>query len=208
MSVQALSGEEHQRTIQVKAMSTLTVTHVTPEEYLAAERLSETRSEYLDGGVYPMTGGTANHIRIVSNIITQLNNQLDGRPCDVFPTDMKVRLPDSKKFFYPDVVVVCGELQYYDDRKDIILNPDLVIEVLSPSTEAFDRGAKFQAYRTIETLKEYLLVAQDSPTVEQYVRNGDGSWKFMTVVGLESTLTLPSVECTLNLAAVYKRVEF
>ncbi|HEX6185346.1 MAG TPA: Uma2 family endonuclease, partial [Pyrinomonadaceae bacterium] len=91
-------------------MTTLTVTHVTPEEYLAAERLSETRSEYLDGGVYPMTGGTANHIRIVSNITTQLNNQLDSRPCDVFPIDMKVRLPGSRKFFYPDVVVVCGEL--------------------------------------------------------------------------------------------------
>ena len=189
-------------------MSTLTVTHVTPEEYLAAERLSETRSEYLDGGVYPMTGGTANHIRIVSNIDTQLNNQLDGRPCDVFPIDMKVRLPDSRKFFYPDLVVVCGEVRYHDGRKDIILNPDLVIEVLSPSTEAFDRGAKFRAYRTIESLKEYVLVAQDSPSVEQYVRNDDGSWKFTEAVGLERSLTLPSVECTLSLAAVYKRVEF
>jgi Uma2 family endonuclease len=192
----------------VKAMTTHTDTYVTPEEYLAAERLSETRSEYLDGGVCPMTGGTANHIRIVANITTQLSNQLDGRPCDVFPTDMKIRLPDSRKFFYPDVVVVCGELLYHDSRKDIITNPDLVVEVLSPSTEAFDRGAKFQAYRTIESLKEYLLVAQDRPLVEQYVRNGDGKWTFTETVGLESSLTLPSVECTLNLGAVYKRVEF
>jgi Uma2 family endonuclease len=189
-------------------MSTLTVTHVTPEEYLAAERLSETRSEYLDGGVCPMTGGTANHIRIVSNIDTQLNIQLDGRPCDVFPIDMKVRLPDSRKFFYPDVVVVCGELRYHDERKDIITNPDLVIEVLSPSTEAFDRGAKFEAYRTIESLKEYVLVSQDKPMVEQYVRSGDGKWTFTAVEGLESSIALPSVECTLNLGAVYKRVEF
>lgn len=189
-------------------MMTQTVTRVTPDEYLAAERLSETRSEYLDGGVYPMTGGTANHIRIVSNINTQLNIQLDDRPCDVFPIDMKVRLPDSRKFFYPDVVVVCGELQYHDDRKDIISNPDLVVEVLSPSTEAFDRGVKFESYRTIESLKEYVLVSQDRPLVEQYVRAEGGVWEFKAVEGLESSLALPSIECTLNLSAVYKRVEF
>jgi Uma2 family endonuclease len=188
-------------------MSTLTVTHVTPEEYLAAERLSETRSEYLDGGVYPMTGGTANHIRIVSNIDTQLNNQLDNRPGDVFPIDMKVRLPGSRKFFYPDVVVVYGEVQYHDDRRDIILNPALVIEVLSPSTEAFDRGPKFKAYQSIESLKEYLLVAQDRPFIEQFVRSETGKWEYAAAIGLESSLTLPSIECTLNLAAVYKRVE-
>jgi Uma2 family endonuclease len=189
-------------------MTTHTVTCVTPEEYLAAERLSETRSEYLDGGVYPMTGASANHSRIILSISTELNNQLGDRKCDVFPIDMKVRLPGSRKFFYPDVMVVCGELQFHDDRRDIITNPDLVVEVFSPSTEAFDRGAKFQAYRTLSSLKEYLLVAQESPTVEQYVRNDDGSWNLTTFVGPESTLTLPSVECTLNLAAVYKRVEF
>ncbi|HJQ34321.1 MAG TPA: Uma2 family endonuclease [Pyrinomonadaceae bacterium] len=189
-------------------MSTLTVTHVTPEEYLAAERLSETRSEYLDGGVYPMTGASANHSRIVLNVGGELNNQLHGRGCEAFVLDVKVRLPGSKKFFYPDVMAVCGELQYHDNRKDIITNPDLVVEVLSPGTEAFDRGVKFEAYRTVESLKEYLLVSQDKPLVEQYVRNGDGSWKFKEAAGLESSLTLPSIECTLNLAAVYKRVEF
>ena len=189
-------------------MSTLTVTHVTPEEYLAAERLSETRSEYLDGGVYPMPGGTANHTRIVLNISTELKNQLGDRPCDVFPIDMKVRMPDSRKFFYPDVVVVCGELQFHDERKDIITNPDLVVEVLSPSTEAFDRGVKFEAYRTIESLKEYVLVSQEKPMVEQYVRNDDGKWTYTAVGGLESSLALPSVGCALNLGAVYKRVEF
>lgn len=189
-------------------MSTLTVTRVTPEEYLAAERLSETRSEYLDGGVFPMPGGTANHVRIVVNLTTELVLQLRDRNCDVLPIDMKVRLQESRKFFYPDISVVCGGLQYHDDRKDVITNPDLVIEVLSPSTEAFDRGAKFQAYRTVESLKEYLLVAQDRPLVEQYVRDGEGRWTYMEAAGLESSLTLPSVECTLNLGAVYKRVEF
>ncbi|HEX8293722.1 MAG TPA: Uma2 family endonuclease, partial [Pyrinomonadaceae bacterium] len=170
-------------------MSTLTVTHVTPEEYLAAERLSETRSEYLDGGVYPMTGASLNHVQIVFNIGSELTPQLRTRPCRVLGLDLKVCMPDSRKFFYPDVVVVCGEPQFHDDRTDIILNPILVIEVLSPSTEAFDRGAKFRAYRTIESLKEYVLVAQDSPSVEQYVKDSDGSWKLIEAVGLESSLS-------------------
>lgn len=189
-------------------MSTLTVTHVTPEEYLAAERLSETRSEYLDGGVYPMIGGTVNHNRITINLVLELGTQLGSADCDVHAADLKVCLSDSRKFFYPDVMVICGGLQYHGDRKDIVTNPALVVEVLSPSTEAFDRGAKFEAYRTVESLKEYVLVSQDKPLVEQYVRNGDGSWKFTEAIGLESSLTLPSIGCTLNLAAVYKRVEF
>src|SRR5215204_3971783 len=187
-------------------MTTHTVTYVTPEEYLAAERLSETRSEYLDGGVYPMTGGNINHIRIVANLTAELVIQLRGRKCDVLPTEMKVRLQDSRKFFYPDMTVVCGEPQFHDERTDIILNPILVIEVLSPSTEAFDRGAKFQAYRTLESLKEYLLVSQGTPLIEQYVRGNDGKWTLTTASGLEGSLALPSIECTLNLGAVYDKV--
>lgn len=189
-------------------MTTETVTHVTPDEYLAAERLSDYRSEYLDGSVYPMTGASANHGRIVINVATELAFQLRERDCDVLVADMKVRLPDSRKFFYPDVVVLCGELQFHDERKDIVTNPDLVVEVLSPGTEAFDRGAKFEAYRTVESLKEYLLVSQDRPFVEQFVRSETGKWEYAAAIGLESSLTLPSIECTLNLSAVYKRVEF
>jgi Uma2 family endonuclease len=189
-------------------MTTQTVTYVTPDEYLAAERLSDYRSEYLDGGVYPMTGGSINHIRIVSNLTAELNVQLRGRRCDVLPTEMKIRLQESRKFFYPDVTVVCGEPQFHDNRRDIILNPDLLIEVLSPSTEAFDRGAKFRAYQTIESLKEYLLVSQEKPLVEQYIRNGEGKWTYSAAEGLESSLALPSIECTLNLSAVYDKVDF
>ena len=189
-------------------MSTLAVTHVTPEEYLAAERSSETRSEYLDGGVFPMPGASLNHVQIAINVTTELNIQLRPSPCRVLGMDLKVRMPDSRKFFYPDVVVVCGEPQFHDDRKDVILNPHVVIEVLSKSTEAFDRGAKFQAYRTVESLKEYLLVEQDRPLVEQYVRQEDGKWTLSTAVGLENALTLPSVECTLSLNAVYDKVDF
>jgi Uma2 family endonuclease len=189
-------------------MSTLTVTHVTPEEYLAAERLSEIRSEYLDGGVYPMTGASLNHIQIVSNITVELANQLRGRPCRVLQSELKIRLQESRKFFYPDVTVLCDEPQFHDERRDIILNPLIVVEVLSKSTEAFDRGAKFRAYRTLESLKEYVLVAQDSPSVEQYVKDGNGSWKLVEAVGIESSLALPSIGCTLNLGAVYDKVDF
>jgi Uma2 family endonuclease len=192
----------------MEAMATETVTRVTSDEYLAAERLSEYRSEYLDGSVYPMTGASANHSRIVLNVSTEINIQLRGRRCDVFPIDMKVRLPNSRKFFYPDVVAVCGELEFHDDRRDIILNPDVIVEVLSPSTEAFDRGAKFRAYQTIESLKEYVLVSQNEPLIEQYVRNGEGKWTYAAAEGLESSLTLPSIECTLNLSVVYDKVDF
>jgi Uma2 family endonuclease len=192
----------------MKSMTTQTVTRVTPDEYLAAERLSDYRSEYLDGGVYPMTGGGINHILIAGNVTTELIIQLRARPCRVLAIDLKVRLPDSRKFFYPDVTVTCGELQFHDARKDIILNPDLVIEVLSPSTEAFDRGDKFQAYQTIESLKEYVLVAQDKPLIEQFIRNDEGEWKYKMVAGPESTLALPSIECTLSLSAVYDKVDF
>ncbi|HEX7316798.1 MAG TPA: Uma2 family endonuclease [Pyrinomonadaceae bacterium] len=189
-------------------MSTPTVTHVTPEEYLAAERLSETRSEYLDGGVFPMPGATINHVQLVSNVAFELGLQLRTGPCRVLMSDLKVRMPDSRKFFYPDVVVVCAEPQFHDERKDVILNPDLVVEVLSPSTEAFDRGAKFRAYQTIESLKEYLLVSQGKPLIEQYIRNDDGEWRYRAAEGLESSLTLPSIECTLNLGAAYDKVDF
>ena len=190
-------------------MTTLTqpTTLLTPEEYLAAERAAETRSEYVDGVVYPMTGARLNHQLIVGNLTTELVIQLRGRDYLVLPVDMKVRMPDSRKFFYPDITVIGGKPQFHDDRKDIILNPVLLIEVLSKSTEAFDRGLKFQSYRQVPSLREYLLVAQDMPSIEQYVRQADGSWSFREAEGLEGSLALPSVECTLNLSAVYDKVD-
>ena len=188
-------------------MATQLNTFVSPEEYLEIERKSETRSEYYDGVVYAMTGARINHIRIVTNLAVELATQLRGRRCDVLTNEMKVRLQGSRKFFYPDVTVLCGEPQFHDERRDIILNPLFVIEVLSESTEAFDRGAKFQAYQTLDSLKEYVLVAQDKPIVEQYVRQPDGKWTYTAVAGLESSLAQPSVECTLNLSAVYDKVD-
>ncbi len=190
-------------------MSTLLQqTYVSPDEYLAAERESEFKSEYLDGVVYAMTGASIWHVQIVGNITTALSTHLRQKPCRVLASEMKVRLADSRKFFYPDVTVVCGDPQFHDERTDIILNPLLVVEVLSKSTEAFDRGGKFLAYQQLESLQEYLLVAQERPAVEQFVRQTDGTWTYRAAVGLDSSLTLPSVECTLDLSAVYDKVSW
>lgn len=185
-----------------------TISYVTPEEYLAAEREAETKSEYIDGVVYAMTGAHINHIRIVTNLTAELVIQLRGRKCDVLSNEMKVRMPDSRRFFYPDVTVVCGEPQFHDERTDIILNPILLIEVLSKSTEAFDRGAKFLAYQQLDSLQEYLLVAQDKASIEQFVRQPDGTWNYRAVIGRESSLRLPSVACALNLNSVYDKVDW
>jgi len=183
-------------------------TCVKSDEYLAAERLSEYRSEYLDGVVREKPGGTIWHTHIVVSLGTELGLQLRERSCDVLMFDLKVRVPDSSKFLYPDLTVLCGDPQFHDDCKDVILNPDLVVEVLSENSEAYDRGMKFHAYQTLDSLKEYLLVAQDEPVVEQFVKRADGKWNYKAYHGLEASLTLPSVECTLSLRAVYDKVDF
>lgn len=189
-------------------MFTQPTSYVTPDEYLAAERLAEGRKEYADGVVYEVGGACYAHALIKGNLTRELGLQLRDRRCEVWVSLMKVRLQDSRKFFYPDLVGFRGEPQFYDEHTDILLNPALVIEVLSESTEAFDRGAKFQAYQTMESLKEYVLVAQDKPFVEQFVRQADGKWTYTAVAGLEGSLSLPSVECTLSLSAVYSKVDF
>src|ERR1044071_310231 len=180
--------------------------YLSPEEYLALERQADDKSEYFDGVVHAMSGASLNHNKIVANVITELVQQLRGRPCSALPSDSKVRMPDSRKFFYPDVSVVCGEPQFHDERTDVLLNPILIIEVLSDSTEGFDRGRKFQAYQRLESLHEYILISKDKPVVEQYVRQTEATWKYTAAIGRESSPSLPTIECTLNLSAVYDKV--
>ena len=187
-------------------MSTQPNIYLSPEEYLALERQADEKSEYFDGVVYAMSGASLNHNKIVANVIAELVQQLRGRPCSALPSDIKVRMPDSRKFFYPDVSVVCGEPQFHDQRNDVLLNPILIIEVLSESTEGFDRGGKFQAYQRLESLQEYILISQNRPVVEQYVRQSQAIWQYTAAIGLESSLSLPSIECTLNLSTVYDKV--
>src|SRR5437868_9745242 len=187
-------------------MSTLPSYYLSPDEYLAIERKAEFKSEYVDGVMYAMAGGSERHNLIAGNTLTALNNQLREAPCRVYPSDLKIRIPNSRKFFYPDDSVVCGETQFADEERDVILNPILIVEVLSESTAAFDRGKKFQSYQQIESLQEYLLVAQDEFIVEHYLRQEQNHWLYTKVLGLEETLALPTLKCQLALSDIYSKV--
>jgi len=182
--------------------------HLTPEEYLAIERRSEIRSEYLDGEMFAMTGGSFQHSLIIGNVAGELRQQVRRRGCKVCPNDLRVRVPATGLYTYPDVVVVCGKPFLDDEHLDTLLNPTLIVEVLSLTTEAYDRGKKFEYYRMIESLSEYLLVAQDEPRVEHYLRQQDNRWLLTAVAGLEASITLPSVQCELALAEIYDQIEF
>ena len=181
----------------------------TPEEYLAIERNAASKSEYHAGEIFAMSGASREHIIIVANITTELNTQLEPRDCEVYPNDMRVRTPDTSLYTYPDLVVVCGQPQFEDNSFDTLLNPALIIEVLSPSTEAYDRTRKFAEYRRIPSLVEYVLVAQQECRVTQYVRQpGGGTWLFEEAFEIAKTVHLPSINCKLELERVYRRIQF
>jgi Uma2 family endonuclease len=186
-------------------------------EYLALERESEERHEYLDGYVYAMAGESPEHSDICANLAGILYLQLRGTPCRVWSKDTKVRSgpePRSRRatkglFSYPDLVVVCGAPQFHDTYRDVLLNPTVIIEVLSPSTEAFDRGEKFWRYRTwLPTLSNYLLVSQALPLLEHYVRQAHETWNLSTASTLEESVSLATIACTLRLSEVYDRINF
>ena len=190
----------------------------TEEEYLARERAAEERSEYLDGVIYTMAGESPNHGRVSVNLVLELGTQLRNKPCDVFTKDMKIRsgpLPQRRfstkgLFSYPDLVVVCGKLQVLDEHQDVIINPTVIVEVLSESTQHFDRVAKFQRYQKhLPTLRDYVLVSQTEPLIEHYHRDDDSAvWQYVSVSGLKGVLQLLSIKCRLRLADVYRRVSF
>lgn len=178
-----------------------------PEEYLALEDICEYRSEFDDGLIIAMAGGTREHIRISSNIEKSLDRQLFG-VCETFQSEMKVWVETLRKFYYPDVTVVCGEIVYYKNRRDVVENPVVLIEVLSNSTKIYDKEDKFFAYQNIETFREYLLVHQDKPLIEHFVRQNDQSWKYMAYIGVQTSFSLTSVKAVLNMAEVYERIDF
>lgn len=178
----------------------------TEAEYLTFERESEFKHEYIDGQILAMMGGTGNHSMIAVAIAVTIGNQLDERKCRPFNSDMRVRALNA--YTYPDFSVVCGEVQYADEREDTVLNPTLIIEVLSPSTEGFDRGEKFQRYRWIPSLQEYVLVAQNRPYIERFTRQPSGEWLLAEAMGLDATIDLPAIGCSLPLTSVYRYVRF
>ena len=180
--------------------------YLTPEEYLALERVAEHKSEYLDGDVVAMPGSSREHNLIVTNLVAELRQQLKGRPDEVYPSDLRVWIPAARKYTYPDVVVARGEPRLQDEHGDTLLNPALIIEVLSPGTESYDRGKKFEHYRSIESLAEYLLVGQVERHVEQYVRQADGRWLFSETTDPMAVVSLPSLDGWLAMAEVYHKV--
>jgi Uma2 family endonuclease len=179
---------------------------LTPEEYLAIERQAEYKHEYIDGEMIAMPGASREHNVIVANLIIELGPQLKERPCEVYPSDMRVKIPATGSYVYPDVIVVCGEPRLEDEHLDVLLNPTVVIEVLSDSTESHDRGKKFEYYRTLESVVEYVLVAQDAYRVEKFVRQSASHWLFSETHGLEAVIPLDSIQCHLALKEIYRKV--
>src|SRR5262245_24518725 len=187
----------------------------TVEEYLAFERASEERHEYLDGVIYAMAGESPDHGRICMHLGATLVSQLRGSDCEAISKDMKVRCGPYRAhtreglFAYPDLVVVCGAMQFHSQAQDVLINPKVIVEVLSPSTEAFDRGEKFHRYRRwLPTLTDYVLVGQGRPVIDHYHRAEDGLWMLQTLEDLEARLALETIGCMVPLAEVYERIVF
>ena len=183
--------------------------YLTAEEYLRQERLAESKSEYVNGSVYAMSGASLNHNRIAGNVFVSLSNQLRGRPCEVFSSDMKVQIDRANTFRYPDVSGLCGPLSFYDDVTDAYQNPALIVEVLSPSTEKFDREEKFNLYRLLDSLQEYVLIRQDRMEVTVFTRDTDKRWPPPTVYTADqNSVPLKSLGCSLILRDIYEKVTF
>lgn len=183
--------------------------YLSPVEYLALDRAAEERSEYRDGEMFAMPGASRSHSLIATNLVGELSSQLRGRPCDTYNIDMRVWVEATGLYTYPDLSVVCGEPIFGPDgRQDTLRNPTLLVEVLSPSSEAYDRGKKFEHYRAIPSFREYLLVSQESPLVDRFLRQESGIWLYSTTRGLEAEVELSSIGARLALSEVYAKVAF
>jgi Uma2 family endonuclease len=181
---------------------------MTVEEYLAFEETSSIKHEYFAGHIIALAGGNEAHSIISSNINALLHTQLRQRPCTVYTSDMKVRAEQPRKYMYPDISIVCGQPRYEDSKRRVLLNPTVVIEVLSASTERFDRGVKFQWYRSMASIQEYILVSQDTKYIDQYHRQSDNLWSLSSVSGETDALHLSSINCTLTIEDIYEKVNF
>ena len=180
----------------------------TAEEYLALERGAPYKSEYVDGEIFALAGASEPHNLIVTNCVGELWGQLKGKPCKLYSSDMRVQLAKSRRYTYPDLVIVCGKAGFTDDTRDTLTNPTLIIEVLSPSTESYDRGEKFEQYRKLNSLQTYVLISQDKPLLEVFERQAGGRWLLSEYGGLDASAPLPNINCELQLVEVYDRIEF
>jgi Uma2 family endonuclease len=185
-----------------------TLRRLTEDEYLRIERAAEFKSEFFDGEMFAMSGGTLQHSLIATDLAREFGNRLKGGRCVPFNSDLRIKVAATGLFTYPDLSVICGPPEFVPGTDDNVLNPTAIVEVLSDSTEAYDRGKKFEHYRQIETLREYLLVSQKEPRVEQFIRQADSRWVFNEAAGLNATLEVPSLKIILPLAEVFAQVTF
>jgi Uma2 family endonuclease len=188
-------------------VSTRPKTFLTPEQYLEIERKAQSKSEYYDGEMFAMAGAQEAHNLIVLNLGAELRSQLRLRGCRAYVSDMRVHVGETGLYTYPDVTALCGERKFLDADVDTLLNPTLIVEVLSPSTEAYDRGPKFSHYQTIESLRDYLLVSSERVQVDLFTRQADGRWLLTTVTDISESIAIESLVCRLALADIYDLVE-
>jgi len=180
------------------------------EEYFEMERDSDERHEYQDGQILAMAGGSPEQSFIIANIVGEVRTALKGKPCRVAESNLRIRVPHRPHCVYPDASIICGPLQFdpQDDRRQTITNPRVIIEVLSPSTEAYDRGDKFTQYREIESFEEYILISQDRPNVESFLRQPDGAWSILNFTGMETTAKIRSLGIEVPMTEIYAGIEW
>lgn len=189
-------------------MSTVPTPRYTPQEYLELERKAQTKSEFYRGEIFAMSGASKEHNAIAANVLALIWNQFRGRPCQVYGSDMRVKVDWSGLYTYPDVSALCGEAEFDDEHVDTLLNPQVLVEVLSPSTEDYDRGGKFELYRQLPSLRDYVVVAQDRIFVEHHTRQDDGSWRLVDFRDKSDEIAIEGIDCRLRLEDVYDKVSF
>ena len=185
-------------------MATQPLPIITEQGYLELDRAARYKSEFVDGAVYAMSGGTLRHSSLAARLIGYFSRQLDGKKCFVLTSDARIRTPKSGSYFYPDLSIICGEPEAYKDDKDLLVNPTVIVEVLSPSTSDYDHGKKFMHYREIPTLQDYLLVHTEEILVEQYTRQSDGMWLLSDHPGPDAIVSLSSINCALHPGPIYE----
>lgn len=189
-------------------MSTAEQHRITPQEYLQIERRAETKSEFYQGEMFATSGATREHNLITGNVGRRLQEQFDNRDCEVYQHDMRVKVRANGLYTYPDVVVACDQPQFEDDRFDTLLNPIVIVEVLSDSTEGYDRGAKFELYRALHSLRDYILISQDKVHIEHFNKDSDGRWVLWESNNLSDQVRLDTIPCVLNISDIYAKVTF
>ncbi len=181
---------------------------LTEAEYLTIERAAEFKSEFFEGEMFAMAGGTVQHSLIATNLAAEFRNRLKGSQCIPYNADLRIKIEATGLFTYPDLSVICGPVRFAPGTDDTVVNPAVLVEVLSDSTEAYDRGRKFEHYRQIPTLREYLLVSQKEPRIEQFIRQPEDRWLLTEAVGMEKQIEVPSLQTAISLAEIFANVDF